>query len=466
MSSTDCDRPVSNHRALTETIRTHLRTLFTAAVAAVDPRTLIARAISVDHNHLLVHAHESEARTSSIPLPDRVFIIGAGKGAGLLAQGLEAVLGARVRGARVRGGVVVIPTGVSVDTQRVTLVHGDHPLPGPGSVSGAEQIQALLARTRPSDLLCFCLTGGASSLLVSPAVGLSLADKLAVNRLLLACGADIHELNTVRKHLSQIKGGHLARLAFPTPLVSFILSDVIDDDLSTIGSGPTVPDASTFQDAWNILDRYQLLEQVPASVFAYLAAGCRGTQPETPKPGDPVFAHVHNFLLGSNRIALAAAATTAKAAGFLPVVLPSPLVGDTTDVARQFAAELRRQLVTIRDPVCVLAGGETTVRLTGQGQGGRNQEFALVVARELAGEDRWTLLSAGTDGIDGPTDAAGAFVDGYTVHRARAYDLDPAQVLAENDSYRFFKVLGDLFSPGPTGTNVMDLKIALLFPSQ
>lgn len=445
--------------ALTEAIRAQLRTLFTAAVAAVDPRTLIARATAVDHNRLLIHSHEQETQASTLPLPDRVFIIGAGKGAGLLAQGLETVLGARVR-----GGVVVIPSGISVNTQRLTLVHGEHPLPGPGSLSGAEQLHSLLALTHPSDLVCFCLTGGASSLLVSPAVGLSLADKLTVNRLLLACGADIHELNIVRKHLSQIKGGHLARLAFPTPLVSFILSDVIDDDLSTIGSGPTVPDASTFHDAWNILERYQLLAQVPASVFTHLAAGCRGTRTETPKPGDPVFAHVHNFLLGSNRIALAAAATIAKAAGFLPFVAPLPLVGDTTDVARQFAAELRRQLVTIHDPVCVLAGGETTVRLTGQGKGGRNQEFALVVAHALAGEERWALLSAGTDGIDGPTDAAGAFVDGHTVHRAHAHGLDPAHVLAENDSYRFFMTLGDLFSPGPTGTNVMDLKIALLFP--
>ncbi|NOT57498.1 MAG: glycerate kinase [Deltaproteobacteria bacterium] len=447
--------------ALTQPIRTQLHALFTAAVAAVDPRTLIARAISVDHDYLLVHSYESEARTFSFPLPDRVFILGAGKGAGLLAQGLEAVLGARVR-----GGAVVIPTGVSVDTQRVTLVHGEHPLPGPGSVSGAEHIRALLTRVQPYDLLCFCLTGGASSLLVSPAVGLSLADKLAVNRLLLACGADIHELNTVRKHLSQIKGGHFARLAFPTPLVSFILSDVIDDDLSTIGSGPTVPDASTFQDAWSILERYRLLEQVPTSVRAHLAAGCGGMQPETPKPGDAVFAQVRNFLLGSNRIALAAAAVTAKAGGLRPVVLPRPLIGDTTDAARQFAAELRHQLGTIRDPVCVLAGGETTVRLTGQGKGGRNQEFALVVAQELAGEDRWTLLSAGTDGIDGPTDAAGAFVDGHTVPRAQAHGLDPVRILAENDSYRLFTTLGDLFSPGPTGTNVMDLKIALLFPSE
>ena len=447
--------------ALTKAIRTQLRTLFTAAVAAVDPRTLIGRAIAVDHDHLLIHSQEQHAHTGTFPLPERVFILGAGKGAGLLAQGLEAVLGASVR-----GGVVVIPTGVSADTQRVTIVHGEHPLPGPGSLSGAEQLRSLLALKHPSDLLCFCLTGGASSLLVSPAGGLSLADKLTVNRLLLACGADIHELNMVRKHLSRMKGGNLARLAFPTTVVSFILSDVIDDDLSTIGSGPTVPDASTFQDAWNILARYHLLAQVPASVSTHLAAGCRGMQAETPKPGDPVFAHVHNFLLGSNRIALAAAATTATASGFLSYVYPMPLSGDTTDSARQFAAELRRQLVTIRDPVCVLAGGETTVRLTGHGKGGRNQEFALVVAQALAGEDHWALLSAGTDGIDGPTTAAGAFVDGHTVHRAQAHGLDPVHVLAENDSYRFFMTLGDLFSPGPTGTNVMDLKIALLFPKR
>jgi glycerate 2-kinase len=445
--------------ALTEATRAQLRTLFTAAVAAVDPCTLIGRAAAVDHSHLLIHSQQHGIPTCTFPLPERVFIIGAGKGAGLLAQGLESMLGAKVR-----GGVVVIPTGIAANTQCVTIVHGEHPLPGPGSLRGAEQLLSLLAGKQPSDLFCFCLTGGASSLLVSPAVGLSLADKLAVNRLLLVCGADIHELNIVRKHLSRLKGGNLARLAFPTAVVSFILSDVIDDDLSTIGSGPTVPDASTFQEAWNILERYHLCEQVPASVSAHLVAGCRGTQPETPKPDDPVFVNVHNFLLGSNRIALAAAATIAKASGFLLSVSSTPLVGDTKDVARQFAAELRRQLVTIRDPLCVLAGGETTVHITGHGKGGRNQEFALVVAQELAGEARWALLSAGTDGIDGPTDAAGAFVDGQTIRRAQALGFDPARILAENDSYRFFTTLGDLFTPGPTGTNVMDLKISLLFP--
>jgi hydroxypyruvate reductase len=445
--------------ALIEASRAQLRALFTAAVAAVDPRTLIGRATAVDQDHLLIHAQDQNTRPYTFPLPERVFIIGAGKGAGFLAQGLEAVLGAKVC-----GGIVIIPTGLSTDTQRVTIVHGEHPLPGPGSLNGAEKLLSLLATKKPSDLFCFCLTGGASSLLVSPAVGLSLADKLVVNRLLLACGADIHELNIVRKHLSRIKGGNLARHAFPATIVSFILSDVIDDDLSTIGSGPTVPDVSTFRDAWNILERYYLLDQVPASVFAHLIAGCRGTQTETPKPGDPAFVHVHNFLLGSNRIALTAAATTAEASGFHSNVYPTSLSGDTTAVARQFAAELRRLLSTTSAPTCVLAGGETTVRVTGKGKGGRNQEFALVVAQELAGENRWALLSAGTDGIDGPTDAAGAFVDGDTIKRAQALGLDPARVLAENDSYCFFTTLGDLFTPGPTGTNVMDLKIALLLP--
>jgi len=442
---------------LTEALSSQLRSLFTAAVTAVDPRLLIGRATSAEQGRLLVH--DQNTTTYAFSLSGRVFIIGAGKGAGFLAQGLETVLGANVT-----GGVVVIPTGLSAEMQHVTLVHGEHPLPGLGSLTGTEKILSLLAEKQSSDLFCFCLTGGASSLLVSPAVGLSLDDKLTVNRLLLACGADIHEVNVIRKHLSQVKGGNLARLAFPATVVSFILSDVIDDDLSTIGSGPTVPDASTFQEAWGILERYSLLKEVPPSVFAHLSAGCHKAQAETPKPGDAIFTQVHNFLLGSNRIALAVAATTASQAGFRPYVLPTPLSGDTTAAARQFATELLQLLITISEPICVLAGGETTVHVTGTGKGGRNQEFALVVAQELRGERRWVLLSAGTDGIDGPTDAAGAFVDGQTVSRAQALGLDLIRSLTENDSYNFFATLGDLFIPGPTGTNVMDIKIALLLP--
>jgi hydroxypyruvate reductase len=386
-------------------------------------------------------------------------LIGAGKGAGLLAEELESVLGERLA-----GGAIVIPQGQTAKLQRIAVIHGEHPLPGPGSVAGAEQIATALARKHPTDVICFCLTGGASSLLVSPAVGLSLEDKLTVNRLLITCGAAIHEINTVRKHLSRIKGGGLARWAFPVTLLSFILSDVIGDDLSTIGSGPTVPDPSTFPDALAVLQRYDLLEQVPPAVLAHLRQGCAGAVSETAKPGDAIFARVHNFLIGSNRLALNAAAAAAQRSGFATQILDAPLSGDTTKAAGDFAGILRSLLRACATPLCVFAGGETTVRVTGRGKGGRNQEFALVVAQELREEPNWALLSAGTDGVDGPTAAAGAFVDSRSLERASARGLDPSATLRENDTYPFFAALSDLFTPGPTGTNVMDIKIALLFP--
>ena len=443
----------------TEAVRAHLRILFRAAVSAVDPRSLIRHSVEVEQAQLRVRQGEDESQEKTFPLPGRVLVIGAGKGAGPLAEELESVLGERVA-----AGVVVIPREQTPRLRRIAVVRGEHPLPGSGSVTGAEQIAALLARKDPSDLICFALTGGASSLLVSPAAGLSLDDKLTVNRLLLACGAAIHEINIVRKHLSRVKGGGLARWAFPATLISFILSDVVGDDLSTIGSGPTVPDPSTFADALAVLARYDLLGRVPPAVLAHFRKGGAGALPETPKPGDAIFTHAHNCLIGSNRLALHAAAKTAQRLGFATRIIDQPLSGDTTEAAHGFAGALRPLLRACAAPLCVLAGGETTVRVTGPGKGGRNQEFALVVARELQGDTNWALLSAGTDGVDGPTDAAGAFVDGRSVGRATARGLDPLAALRENDTYPFFAALGDLFTPGPTGTNVMDIKIALLFP--
>jgi hydroxypyruvate reductase len=300
---------------------------------------------------------------------------------------------------------------------------------------------------------------------VQPVPGVSLEDKLAVNRLLLASGADIQSINTIRKHLSQIKGGNLARLASPATVVSFILSDVIGNDLSTIGSGPTVADPTTFQNAWDILERYNLLTAIPQSVNRHLTQGLGGLIEETPKPGEAVFSNVHNFLVGSNSLALEAAACIARQHGFTPEILPDPLEGDTTPTARAFAQRIQARLPKYSNenkPVCLLAGGETTVHVTGKGKGGRNQEFALVVAQELQNESGWTLLSAGTDGIDGPTDAAGAFVDGHSLRRAREKGLDPHAALKNNDTYPFFAALDDLFQPGATGTNVMDMKMALI----
>jgi len=439
-------------------IRARLEALFAAAITAADPYRLITRVTKVEGERLLVQ--ESDNTCPLIfPLTGRIFVIGAGKGAGLLARGLETVLGDRLA-----GGVVVLPIGQILDLEHLVIINGEHPLPGQGSLRGAEEVCKLLIKAQALDLICCCLTGGASSLLVSPVRGVTLEEKLLVNQLLLSCGADIHEVNIVRKHLSRVKGGRLARWSFPATMVSFILSDVIGDDLGTIGSGPTAPDSSTFREAWEVLERYHLLDQVPSSALAYLSAGLNGFRSETPKPGDEVFTRISNVLVGSNRLALEAAAAAARNSGFAVQLVPAPLSGDTGKAAQRFAHILRSILLTIREPICVLAGGETTVLVTGRGRGGRNQEFALVVAQELASEEGWGLLSAGTDGIDGPTDAAGAFVDGRSVARAIQNGLNPSDFLSNNDTYTLFAALGDLFTPGPTGTNVMDVKVALLFP--
>ena len=436
--------------------RHSLAALFSAAVAAVDPGRLIRDSLTRQTNRLSVRVG---GQTSHFPLDHNVFIIGAGKGAGRMAQALLPLLGEHLV-----GGSVVVPHDAVLSLDPVSVIVAEHPLPGSGSLRGGTQLAAMLAERGPSDLICFCLTGGASSLLVGPVPGVSLEDKLTMNRLLLACGADIQEINTVRKHLSRLKGGQLARLAAPASVISFILSDVIGDDLSTVGSGPTVADPTTFVEAWRILERYELLSASPESVTRHLSAGMRGSVAETPKPHDPIFARVHNYLLGSNRLALEAAASDARHRGFDVHMLPEPVAGDTTQAARAFAQQLRTRLAQDRSPTCVLAGGETTVQLTGTGRGGRNQEFALVVAQQLQDEAGWTLLSAGTDGRDGPTDAAGAYVDGTSIRRARAKGLDPSAALRNNDSYTFFAALGDVFQPGPTGTNVMDIKIVLIGP--
>lgn len=439
-----------------EEARSFLQSLFRAAIDAVDPSKLIQRLVHFDAHRLQIRTKQQELTLS---LSKRIFVLGVGKGAGLLVQGLESILEERIA-----GGVVILPRGQFVPLNRVRIVNSEHPLPGPGSIVAAEHLSSVLKKKKETDLVCFCLTGGASSLLVSPAPGLTLQDKLAVNELLLACGAEISEINTVRKHLSQVKGGGLARWVFPSPLVSFILSDVVGDDLSTIGSGPTVPDPTTFQDAWKVLERFSLLDRIPTAVQEHLRRGLEGIQQETPKLGDRIFSNISNILIGSNHLALEAAAEAAHSFGFFPYIQEEPLCGDTTTVALQFAEKIKTQRRSITKPTCLLAGGETTVHVTGMGKGGRNQEFALVVAQALAHESGWALLSAGTDGIDGPTDAGGAFVDSSTIGKAKRKGLDPQQTLNNNDSYPFFSALGDLFSPGPTGTNVMDIKIALIRP--
>lgn len=387
-----------------------------------------------------------------------VCLLAAGKAAAPMATAAVVALGQRAD-------AVAIGVAGAVGGPGVRLHLGGHPLPTRASVSATDVACEAVVRAAPGALVVVLLSGGASALLVRPACGLTLGDKAAASAELLACGASIDEINTVRKHLSEIKGGGLARLAAPRTVWSLILSDVVGDDVATIGSGPTAADPSTFADAWTIVDRYGLADRVPSAVRAHLRLGIDGERPETPKPGDPCVQSVRNTVIASNRTTLAAAAVHAARLGFVPVVVERPLTGDTTEAARSFAAELIRRRRVVRHPTCVIAGGETTVRVRGAGRGGRNQEFALVAALETSGVDGVDLLSAGTDGIDGPTDAAGAFVGAETLRAARARGLDGRAALLENDSYRFFDAIGGLFRPGPTGTNVMDLKLALVRPS-
>ncbi|MBI4550965.1 MAG: glycerate kinase [Candidatus Latescibacteria bacterium] len=429
--------------------------IFRHALAAVDPAEAVHRAVVRDIDRLQVHD-----RAYDLSRGGRVFVVGTGKAGALMAQAVEEVMGDRLT-----GGVVNVKDGHVAPVRRVSLNEAGHPLPDEAGVRGAREIVRLLSGLEPDDLVFCVISGGGSALLPLPVDGITLAEKQTVTQLLLDCGATIHEINAVRKHISRVKGGQLARLAAPASVISLILSDVIGDRLDVIASGPTVPDTSTFVDCQRIIDRYDLRARLPAAVAAHLDAGLAGHIPETPKPGDPVFDRVQNVLVATNLLALRAAQERAEALGLRTIILSSGLEGETREVATVYSAmakEIRSSGNPIPPPACVIAGGETTVTIRGTGKGGRNQEFVLAAARGIAGLDGVVVFSAGTDGTDGPTDAAGAVADGTTIRRAAAHGLDAERMLAANDSYHFFQPLGDLVITGPTQTNVMDLRLLLV----
>lgn len=374
-----------------------------------------------------------------------------------MAQGCEAALGPD----RVRG-LVIVPDGCGAPLRAVDVAIAGHPLPDRRGVEATGRLCQLAAGCQGP--LLFLVSGGASSLLVRPRPGITLEDKVETSRVLIRSRAAIEEINAVRKHLSLVKGGGLLRVASARPLVALLLSDVIGDDPGTIGSGPATPDGTTFGDAWAVLGRNGLLDHVPASVRELLSRGVRGLERETVKPADPETAGCQTWLVGSNRDALAGARREAERLGYRTLVAAEPLAGDTKAAARQWIRLVEREVAA--EPgkrCCVISGGETTVEVSGTGRGGRNSEFALALAEPLAGSATM-VLSAGTDGIDGPTDAAGAFVAGDTLARGRACGLDAEAMLENNDSYSFFAALDDLLRSGPTGTNVMDVKLAAYLP--
>jgi glycerate 2-kinase len=433
--------------------------IFQAALKAADPAQAVLRHVSlarsgVTARHDVTAGHELLAGQHRYRLDKfrNIYVIGAGKAGAEMAQAIERLLGKRIV-----GGLINIKYGHAARLRRIELNECGHPIPDLNGELGAQRIAEIAAQAGPDDLVLCLVSGGASALLPSPAPPITLEEKQDTTRLLLHCGANIHELNCVRKHISAVKGGRLAQLAWPATVLALILSDVIGDDLDVIGSGPTVPDRSTFSDARAILAKYGIAGKVPAAVWERLS----GSASETPKPGDKVFKKVQNLIVGSNRLAVDAAVERAKSLGYRTLVLSTFIEGETRDVARMHAAiakEIRATGQPVKPPACVISGGETTVTIRGTGLGGRNQEFALAAALDIAGLKDVVVLSAGTDGTDGPTDAAGAIADGSTVARG----LDAAAFLANNDSYHFFENLGDLIKTGPTGTNVADVRIMLL----
>jgi glycerate 2-kinase len=389
-----------------------------------------------------------------------VLVLAAGKAAPAMAAAAEAVLGARLTDG------LAVASAAGPPLRRIRLLLAGHPLPDARGVAAAAAVEALLRGLTADDLVLVLLSGGASALLPAPVEGITLADKAAVTSQLMRAGAGISELNTVRKHLSRLKGGGLARAASPARVAALVLSDVVGDDLSTIASGPTVPDPTTYADALRVLADRGVRATVPAATLRHLEAGARGEAPETPKPGDRVFRRVRTRIIGSNRISVAAAAREARHQGLRPVVLTTRLEGEAREVARALVAILRECVDSGRPagpPVCLLAGGETTVTVRGDGRGGRNQEIVVAAAAALSSFPVDAVVaSLATDGIDGASDAAGGVADRTSVARAAALGLaPPAAFLAASDSNGFLAPLGDLIVTGPTGTNVVDLAVLL-----
>jgi glycerate 2-kinase len=438
-----------------KSLRQHALEIFQAALKAVDPVEAVLRHVKRADDGLQIGEHRFAFKDY-----DRILVVGAGKAGAPMARALEDLLGDHIA-----EGVIVVKEGHGLPLDHVRTHEASHPVPDERGIKGAEEILALVKDAGERDLVLCLISGGGSALLVAPAEGITLKDKQEVTRLLLACGADIHEINTIRKHLSRAKGGGLARCAYPATVVSLILSDVIGDDLNVIASGPAVPDTSTFADTRQIFEKYDIWKRVPPSVQSRIERGLKGDVADTPKAGDAVFQRCFSELVGTNIQALKAGGIKAAELGYRTLILSSTVEGEAREVVKVLTAiakEVRGSGNPLPAPACILCGGETTVTIRGDGKGGRNQEFALASALVIDGMKNVAVLAGGTDGNDGPTDAAGAIADGRTLARARAKGLDPLDYLRRNDAYHFFQPLEDLVITGPTRTNVMDVYMVLV----
>jgi glycerate 2-kinase len=433
--------------------RTILKKLLQAGLQAADPIVAMRKSLSLKGSILRVGGRQYDLNTL-----DRILCVGAGKASGAMALALEQQLGARLS-----EGLVAVKDRSGCRTKKIRLLETSHPIPDTRSAQAAKEILTLVHSLTRRDLLIVLISGGASSLLAAPASGLTLQDKKQTTTLLLRSGAAIHEINAVRKHLSAIKGGQLASATSAT-IVSLVLSDVLGDDLATIGSGLTVPDPTTFQDAREILQHYQIWNHVPSAVRVHLDKGIKGQIADTPKHGASELARVHHEIIGNNHLTVEAIVNQAKLEGLTPMVMTTTLEGEAREAGKMIGAiarEIHASGRPVHRPACLVWGGELTVTVQGKGKGGRSQELALSAAILIAGLSKIYVAGFGTDGSDGPTDMAGALVDGRTVERAMKKSVSPMQALVNNDSYGFFKKIGGHIHSGATGTNVNDVYVLL-----
>jgi glycerate-2-kinase len=426
-----------------------------AAIKAADPKLIIKSKIGLKGSVLQVNGHTFDLKKFR-----NIYVVGGGKASGSMAEALEEVLGDKIK-----EGLVNIPKRSQHRTKIVRLHEASHPIPDESGVEGTRKMLEIAEKADENDLLICLISGGGSSLMPMPRGEITIADKRRITEEMLKCGATINEINTVRKHISEFKGGWLAKKAYPATILNLVLSDVLGDPLDFIASGPTVPDSTTFSDAIKVLKKYGLWDRTPESIKKVLTDGERGLIPETPKADDEAFKKVFNVVIGNNRAASMAACETLKYEGLNTFLLTSLLEGEARHVGTVLASLAREVLASgnpIKRPAGIVAGGETTVTVTGKGRGGRNQEIALAASLKIIGLDGVAIASLSTDGVDGPTDAAGAVVDGKTIARAETLGLRAEEFLAENNSYGFFSQLGDLIVTGPTGTNVNDVSVIIV----
>jgi glycerate-2-kinase len=427
--------------------------IFLAGIDSVLPERLITKVMALTDN-LLVIGHLN----FSLETIENIYVIGAGKATATMALGIEKILGNRIT-----EGHIVVKYNHSCELKYITVSEAGHPVPDSNGFKATQEILKIAYKATEKDLVICLISGGGSALLADYPDGSSEKELIILNNLLVRSGADIEEMNTVRKHLSHVKGGRLASAVFPATLVNLMLSDVPGDSPEIIASGPTYPDSSTYSKAINVIGKYNMQDAIPPQLMDYLTMGVKGLIPETPKPGDTVFKKTYNFLIGTNKTALEEARNKAMQLGLNAIIIDGDLKGDVVKTALYLVeTALRFQKDdTIAKPACLLFGGETTIAVSGQGLGGRNQHLALTCAVLLQNHTGITLLAAGTDGNDGPTDAAGAVVDSDTSPAAQLKNIDPAKYLSEFDSYHFFTKAGGHIITGPTMTNVMDIVVVI-----